>query len=115
MSAPIRIVLALTGASGAAIGVRIAERLRRRGDVETELVVSPAAERTLAHEVGGDAREILSGLVAREHAVSDIGAAIASGSFRTRGMIVAPCSMRTLAAIASGIPTTLSPGRPTCI
>lgn len=103
MTAPIRIVLALTGASGAAVGVRIAERLRQRGDVETELVVSPAAERTLAHEIGEDAKEQLSGLVAREHGPSDIGATIASGSFRTAGMIVAPCSMRTLAAIAAGI------------
>ena len=103
MTAPIRIVLALTGASGAAIGVRIAERLRRRGDVETELVVSPAAERTLAHEIGENAKEQLSGLVSREHAVSDIGATVASGSSRTAGMIVAPCSMRTLAAIAAGI------------
>jgi 4-hydroxy-3-polyprenylbenzoate decarboxylase len=97
-----RIVLALTGASGAAIGLRIAERLSRRAGVETDLVVSAAAERTLTHEVGADALARLTDLVTRVHAAANIGASIASGSYRTHGMIVAPCSMRTLAAIASG-------------
>ncbi len=103
MSSSDRIVLAITGASGAAIGVRIAERLQCCGAIETELIVSQAAERTLAHEVSKDALAHLERLVGRRHPVANIGAAIASGSFRTKGMIVAPCSMRTLAAIASGI------------
>ncbi|MCP8884485.1 UbiX family flavin prenyltransferase [Devosia sp. XJ19-1] len=98
-----RIVLAVTGASGAALALRIAERLQGRGDVEIELVVSAAAERTLSHEVGPDALTRLVGMASHVHAVGDIGATIASGSHRTKGMIVAPCSMRTLAAIATGI------------
>ena len=103
MSSSDRVVLAITGASGAAIGVRIAERLQCREAIETELIVSKAAERTLAQEVSKDALVHLESLVASRHPVTNIGAAVASGSFRTKGMIVAPCSMRTLAAIASGI------------
>lgn len=95
-----RVVLALSGASGAAIGLRIAEILAR-GGVETHLVVTRAAERTLAHELGADALERLERLVARRHPIDDIGAPIASGSFATAGMIVAPCSMRALGAIAA--------------
>lgn len=95
-----RVVLGLSGASGAAIAVRIAEILRD-GGVETHLVVTTAGRRTLAHEVGADALARLEGLVHRRHPIDDIGAAIASGSFRTAGMIVAPCSMRVLGAIAS--------------
>ena len=98
-----RIVLALTGASGAALGLRIAQRLAARPDVETELVVSAAARRTLAHEVGPKAYDQMMSLATRAHDPADIGASIASGSLGTAGMIIAPCSMRTLAAIAAGI------------
>lgn len=98
-----RVIVALTGASGAALGVRTVERLAARGDVETHVVVSPAAERTLLHEVGEGALEHLTAQASHVHACSDIGASIASGSFRVAGMIVAPCSMRTLAVIACGI------------
>ncbi|WP_180899614.1 UbiX family flavin prenyltransferase [Martelella soudanensis] len=103
MTTNIRVVLALTGASGAAIGMRIAGRLATRQDVTTQLVVSDAARLTLAHEVGPDAWDQLVGHVEAVHLAGNIGATIASGSFRTAGMIVAPCSMRTLAAIASGL------------
>ncbi len=102
-----RIVLGVSGASGAAIAMRIAERLSMLEGIETHLVVSTAAERTFAHELDADALCRLEGLVARRHAIGDIGAAIASGSFRTAGMIVAPCSMRSLAGIASGLSDTL--------
>lgn len=102
-----RVVLGVSGASGAAIAMRIAERLFGLSGVETHLVVSAAAERTFAHELDADALCRLEGLVARRHAIGDIGAAIASGSFRTAGMIVAPCSMRSLAGIASGLSDTL--------
>jgi 4-hydroxy-3-polyprenylbenzoate decarboxylase len=95
-----RVVLGLSGASGAAIGVRIAEILRD-GDIETHLVVTAAAERTLAHEIGPDALARLERLVHVRHTNDDIGAAIASGSFHTAGMIVAPCSMRVVGAVAS--------------
>lgn len=97
-----RVVLGISGASGAAIGVRIAELLAA-GAFEVHLVVSKAAEQTLAHEVGADALDRLEGIVARRHGIDAIGAAIASGSFATAGMIVAPCSMRTVSAIAAGI------------
>lgn len=103
MSGTNRVVLALTGASGAAIGLRVAERLSVRADVVTELVVSPAARRTLAEEVGVTAFERLVALAETVHDAANIGATIASGSCRTAGMIVAPCSMRSLAAIAAGI------------
>ncbi|WP_296713280.1 UbiX family flavin prenyltransferase [Rhodoblastus sp.] len=93
------VVVGLSGASGAAIGLRIVEILGDLG-AEIHLVVSRAAERTLLEEVGPDAMSHLRACAHYWHGVDDIGASIASGSFPTRGMIVAPCSMRTLAAIA---------------
>lgn len=95
-----RVVLGVSGASGAAIAIAVAEILAE-GGVETHLVVTAAGERTLAHEVGPDGLARLARLVHRRHAVDDVGAPIASGSFRTAGMIVAPCSMRVLGAVAS--------------
>ena len=97
-----RVVVGITGASGAAIAVRIIERLADMRGIETHLVISPSARQTLLHEVGAAAIERISALAHFNHPVTDIGAAIASGSFHTAGMIVAPCSMRTLAAIAHG-------------
>lgn len=93
-----RVVLGITGASGAAIGLRLAELL---SGAEVHLVVTAAGERTLRAEVGADALERLERLVTLRHAIGDIGASIASGSFVTDGMIVAPCSMRALGAIAA--------------
>lgn len=98
-----RVVLGISGASGAAIGVRIAELLSQLPEIETHLVISPAAERTLTIEVGSDAIGRLERRVAKRHPSEDIGAEIASGSVPTAGMIVAPCSMRTLSGIACGI------------
>ena len=98
-----RVVLGVSGASGAGIAMRIAELLHEVPGAETHLVVSRAAELTLAHETGPDALERLSRLVNRRHDIEDVGAPIASGSFATAGMIVAPCSMRTLSAIAVGL------------
>lgn len=102
-----RVVLGISGASGAPIAMRIAERLAALSGVETHLVVSVAAERTFAHELEKDALARLEALCVRRYAIDDIGAAIASGSFRTAGMIVAPCSMRSLSGIASGLADTL--------
>ncbi|PIT06285.1 3-octaprenyl-4-hydroxybenzoate carboxy-lyase [Bradyrhizobium nitroreducens] len=96
------IVVGISGASGAAIGVRIVELLAGNPHYAVHLVVSPAAERTLAAEVGRDALARLRALAFRHHLHSDIGTAIASGSFPVAGMIVAPCSIRTLSAIAWG-------------
>ena len=98
-----RVIVAITGASGAALGTRIVEKLAGRPGLETHLVISSSGERTLRHEVGEDAPDRLKRLAAVVHAESNIGASIASGSFAVAGMIVAPCSMRTLAAIAAGL------------
>jgi polyprenyl P-hydroxybenzoate/phenylacrylic acid decarboxylase-like protein len=97
-----RLVVAITGATGAVFGVRLLEELRRTGDVETHVVISKAGVLSAAAELELGRREIEAlGDVA--YSDRDIGAAIASGSFQTDGMIVAPCSMRTLAAIATGV------------
>lgn len=98
-----RVVVGISGASGAAIGVRIAELLGHESGAEVHLVVSAAAERTLAHEVGRDAVQRLEQSVDCHHHIADIGATIASGSFETAGMIIAPCSMRTMSSVAAGI------------
>jgi 4-hydroxy-3-polyprenylbenzoate decarboxylase len=98
-----RIVLGISGASGALIGVRVAELLGMAAKAEVHLVVSQPAERTLAHEVGVEALRSLESMVACRYHVGDLGASIASGSFYTAGMIIAPCSMRTTAAIAAGV------------
>lgn len=97
-----RVVLGVAGASGAALAVASARHLNALG-VLVDLVISPAAERTLATECGPEALAELRASVAQPHDIKDIGASIASGSAPVAGMIVAPCSMRSLAAIAHGI------------
>lgn len=97
------VVIAITGASGAAIGVRIFERLGVRPGVEPQLIISPSARRTIAHEVSPEALDGLLAAPCAVHDHDDIGATLASGSHATGGMIVAPCSMRTLAAITAGL------------
>jgi len=101
-----RVIVGISGASGAALGVRIVERLATLSGIETHLVVSDAARRTLALECGPDTLDRLIAL-ARHHPIGDIGASLASGSFPVRGMIVAPCSMQTLSSIATGRTDTL--------
>jgi 4-hydroxy-3-polyprenylbenzoate decarboxylase len=96
------IVVGISGASGGAIGARIVERLAENPACAVHLVVSTAAERTLAEEVGPGTLSRLRDIVFRHYVHSDIGASIASGSFPISGMIVAPCSIRTLSAIAWG-------------
>lgn len=100
---PLRVVVGVTGASGAPVAVRIVERLAEMAEIETHLVISPAARRTIPHEAGDGAQERMKRLANVHHPPGDIGAPIASGSLPTAGMIVAPCSMRTLGAIAHGI------------
>ena len=94
-----RLIVALTGASGVIYGIRALELLRELGGIESHLVISPAALRTIAEETDDDPVRI-RGLADIVHDHRDIGAAIASGSFRTMGMLVAPCSVRTLSGIA---------------
>ena len=101
-----RVVLGVSGASGAALALDCARALLAVG-AKVELVLSAMAERTLALEIGPGARDELVALADRLHPVVDLGAAIASGSFPVHGMIVAPCSMRSLAAIAQGLDDTL--------
>ncbi|MCA1443587.1 UbiX family flavin prenyltransferase [Ensifer sp. IC4062] len=98
-----RVVVGISGASGAALALRVIERLAEIPSVETHLIVSDSGRRTLLHEVGPHALHQLLAIADRSYQVGDIGAATASGSFRTAGMIVVPCSMRTLAAIAAGL------------
>lgn len=98
-----RIIVGISGASGAALGLRALELLGASSRAESHLVVSPAAERTLALEVGPEAAAKARALASVVHDAGEIGAAIASGSFRTNGMIIAPCSMRTLSAVAHGL------------
>ena len=95
-----RVVVGLTGATGAVYAVRLLERLRRAGR-ETHLVASPAGVLNVHHELGLD-RKGLEALADRSYNPSDVGAAIASGSFGTAGMVIVPCSMKTLAAVAHG-------------
>ncbi|WP_142781282.1 UbiX family flavin prenyltransferase [Agrobacterium sp. T29] len=99
---PCRVVVGVTGASGAGIALRIIERLAGMKSVEIHLVLSQSARRTVLHEKGAQAMGRMFSLAGVNHSIDDIGAAIASGSFPTAAMIVAPCSMRTLAAIATG-------------
>lgn len=104
-SAPRRVIVGISGASGIVLAIRVLEELRRQS-VETHLVVSKAGERTLQFETDFGL-DHLKELASVFHPIRDIGATIASGSFRTDGMIVIPCSVRSLAEIASGVTTTL--------
>jgi 4-hydroxy-3-polyprenylbenzoate decarboxylase len=99
---PRRLIIAITGATGAIYGVRLLETLRRLGGVETHLLISSAGWLNLRHELQLT-KEVVHPLADVVHSVRDIGASIASGSFATDGMIVAPCSMKTLASIAHGL------------
>ncbi len=96
-----KIIVAITGATGAIYGVRILQRLREAG-VETHLVISRWGARTLLHETPFS-REQVDALASVTYAPADMGAAISSGSFRTDGMVIAPCSAKTLAAVAHGV------------
>lgn len=97
-----RVILGVTGASGAALGLAVARHLTRL-EIEIDLIVSQAAGRTLLEECGSNAFEDLQCLATCIHDINDIGAPVASGSVPVCGMIVAPCSMRSLAAIAMGL------------
>lgn len=96
-----RLIIAITGATGAVLGVRLLEVLRDMGDVETHLIISEAGWLTIEHELNLS-KEDIRARADVVHANKNIGASIASGSFSCDGMIVAPCSMKTLAAIAHG-------------
>ena len=100
--APRRLIVAITGATGAIYGVRTLDLLRRLGGVETHLLISPAGWLNVQHELGLT-KDDLYPRADVVHSVRDIGASVASGSFSTAGMIVAPCSMKTLGSVAHGL------------
>ncbi|WP_421866192.1 UbiX family flavin prenyltransferase [Parvibaculum sp.] len=100
-----RLIVGISGASGVAYGVRVLELLKTAG-VETHLVITKAAEMTLGYETELKAKDVEK-LAHTRYRVEDIGAAISSGSFRTLGMIVAPCSVRTMSEIATGVTSSL--------
>ncbi len=102
---PPRLIVGISGASGVAYGLRALDAARELG-VETHLVVSRAAALTLNQEAGLSLADV-SARADETHKVADIGASIASGSFRTLGMIVAPCSVRTMSEIATGVTSSL--------
>jgi len=97
-----RLVIAMTGASGAVYGVRLLEQLRKSGGVETHLMISDAAALNLHHELDIKRKDV-EALADVVHSVRDIGACVASGSFHTDSMVIAPCSMKTLASVAHGM------------
>jgi len=102
----VRLVIAISGSTGTIYGIRLLEVLRRVPDVETHLVISQAGKRTLAEETDYAVRDV-EALATQVYDDRDIGAAIASGSFRTHGMVIAPCSVKTVSALASSYASTL--------
>lgn len=97
-----RLVIGITGASGAVYGIRMLQLLSQVDEWESHLVISSSGLMTATHELEMDRAQI-EGLADVVHNVRDIGASIASGSFQCNGMVIAPCSMRTLAAVAHGL------------
>ena len=100
-----RVVVGVSGASGVAYGIRLLEALSDLG-AESHLVMSKAAEMTIAYETPLKPKQVAA-KADRVYAIGDIGAPLASGTFKTKGMIVAPCSVRTMSEIATGVTTTL--------
>src|SRR5262245_28163544 len=100
-----RIIVGISGASGITYGIRTLQMLRQ-ASVESHLIVSKAAEMTLSYETDMTLKE-LRALADHYHPTSDIGASISSGSFPTRGMIIAPCSVKTMSEISSGVTSSL--------
>jgi 4-hydroxy-3-polyprenylbenzoate decarboxylase len=94
-----RLIIGITGASGAVYGIRLLELLRDAPGVEPHLIVSDSAKRTILEETDVSVAEV-EALAARRYSNRDIGAAVASGSFKTAGMVIAPCSIKTAAAVA---------------
>jgi 4-hydroxy-3-polyprenylbenzoate decarboxylase len=102
---PRRLVVGISGASGAIYGVRMLELLKKT-DIETHLVMSKSAEMTIVYETDYKPKDIRA-LATVNHPMADIGASISSGSFPTMGMVVVPCSIRTMSEIATGVTSSL--------
>lgn len=101
-----KLIIGITGASGAILGIRLLEVLREVKNIETHLIISKAAQITIAHETDYKISDVQK-LADVNHKFEDISAACASGSFRAEGMIIAPCSIRTMSEIASGVTSSL--------
>jgi len=99
-TSPHRLIVAITGASGVIYGIRAMETLAKDATLETHLILTAAARATIAQETDWKTRDV-EALASVVHPSSNIGASIASGSFETMGMLVAPCSIKTLSAIAN--------------
>jgi 4-hydroxy-3-polyprenylbenzoate decarboxylase len=97
-----RLIIGISGATGAIYGVRLLQVLKSAPDIESHLVMSKAAERTITYETEFTIPQIRA-LADASYNIADIGATISSGSFQTEGMIIAPCSMKTLAAVAHSL------------
>lgn len=97
-----RLVIGITGATGALYAVRMLQVLQDVQDVESHLVISTSGVLNIKHELDIDRHEVQA-MADHVHSVRDVGATLASGAFRTAGMVIAPCSMRTLAAVAHGL------------
>jgi flavin prenyltransferase len=102
----VRLVVGITGASGSIYGWRLLEKLRAAGDVEIHLIMTRSGERTAFLELGKAASDFKA-LADCSYPVEDIGCRLASGSFQTGGMVIAPCSIHTMSAIAAGISSNL--------
>jgi 4-hydroxy-3-polyprenylbenzoate decarboxylase len=102
---PRRLVIGITGASGAIYGIRMLEMLKKT-DIETHLVMSKSAEMTIVYETDYKPKDVKA-LASVVHPAADIGASISSGSFATMGMIIVPCSIRTMSEIATGVTSSL--------
>ncbi|MCL5263978.1 MAG: UbiX family flavin prenyltransferase [Chloroflexi bacterium] len=101
-----RLVVGISGATGAIYGVRLLEVLRTKKEIETHLVISDPGRRTIEHELDMGV-EAVERLATHVHNINDIGASIASGSFKTSGMVIAPCSIKTMSALANCYNTNL--------
>ena len=101
-----RLVVGITGSTGSIYGIRLLQVLRGRPGIETHLVISQAGKRTLVEETDCSVRDV-EALATQAYDDRDIGAALASGSFRTAGMVIAPCSIKTVSALASSFASTL--------
>jgi len=101
MSGSKRLIIAMTGATGAVYGLRLLQVLRDIGEWETHLIISSAGVLNIHHELGMKRSDVCA-FADMVHDVNDVGASIASGAFKTQGMIIAPCSMKTLASVAHG-------------
>jgi flavin prenyltransferase len=99
---PRRVIIGISGATGAIYGVRLLQVLKAAPDIESHLVMSKAAERTIAYETEFTIAQVRA-MADASYNIADIGATISSGSFHTEGMIIAPCSMKTLAAVANSL------------